>query len=156
MKFRDGDPISMHQQLKDILEYYAGLSPPGTYTGTPILLRETMNYLAVYVPLNEAVTIFKRIMKVIGISLHRVQEELVAKRMPRMFWLSTSKDRLPQPLTKPKFLLFRLMENYVPIILEKSSPDPVRLGKGQKRGRKKEAIVTAVYTIGSNPRTRRM
>ncbi|MCP4937308.1 MAG: hypothetical protein GY927_24645, partial [bacterium] len=30
---------------------------------------------------------------------------------------------------------------------------PVRLGKGQKRGRKKEAIVTTVYTIAMNPRT---
>lgn len=41
----------------------------------------------------------------------------------------------------------------VPIILEKTSPEPVRLGKGQKRGRKKEAIVTTVYTIAANPRT---
>jgi hypothetical protein len=29
----------------------------------------------------------------------------------------------------------------------------VRLGKGQKRGRKKEAIVTSVYTIEASPRT---
>jgi hypothetical protein len=41
----------------------------------------------------------------------------------------------------------------VPIILEKSSSTPVRLGKGQKRGRKKEAIVTTVYTIAAHPRT---
>jgi hypothetical protein len=41
----------------------------------------------------------------------------------------------------------------VPMVLEEAAETPVRLSKGQKRGRKKEAIVTTVYTIGSAPRT---
>jgi len=41
----------------------------------------------------------------------------------------------------------------VPLILEEAAEKKVRLGKGEKRGRKKEAIVTTAYTIATNPRT---
>ncbi len=41
----------------------------------------------------------------------------------------------------------------VPLILEAPVEHKVRLGKGEKRGRKKEAIVTTAYTIAPNPRT---
>jgi hypothetical protein len=41
----------------------------------------------------------------------------------------------------------------VPIIMEQQTEQPVRLGKGQKRGRKKEAVVTTAYTIAVTPRT---
>mgnify|MGYP001814882008 CR=1 FL=1 len=39
------------------------------------------------------------------------------------------------------------------MVLETPVEPQVRLGKGKKRGRKKEAIVTSVYTIASAPRT---
>lgn len=39
------------------------------------------------------------------------------------------------------------------MVLETPAEPKVRLGKGEKRGRKKEAIVTTVYTIDSAPRT---
>jgi len=41
----------------------------------------------------------------------------------------------------------------IPLILEKTKPEQVRLGKGEKHGRKKEAIVTSVYSIEPSPRT---
>jgi len=41
----------------------------------------------------------------------------------------------------------------VPIILEQPAKQAVRLGKGQKRGCKKEAVVTTAYTIAVTPRT---
>lgn len=41
----------------------------------------------------------------------------------------------------------------VPMIRESSESKPVRLGKGEKNSRKKEAIVTTVYTIAAQPRT---
>ena len=41
----------------------------------------------------------------------------------------------------------------MPLVLEEPAKPKVRLGKGQKRGRKKEAVVTTVYTIASAPRT---
>jgi hypothetical protein len=41
----------------------------------------------------------------------------------------------------------------VPIVQPPTQRPPVRLGKGQKRGKKKEAVVTALYTIAPYPRT---
>lgn len=41
----------------------------------------------------------------------------------------------------------------VPIIRETPTEPKARLGKGEKRGHKKEAIVTTVYTIAANLRT---
>jgi len=114
------------------------------------LLRETLNYLAVYVPFNKAVTIFKRILNA-SIST-RVQKELVAEEAEDVLAYYEQK---PAPATadEAEILVIQADGKGVPIILEKSSPDPVRLGKGQKRGRKKEAVVTTAYTIAINPRT---
>jgi len=39
------------------------------------------------------------------------------------------------------------------MVLETSAEPKVRLGKGEQHGRKKEAIVTSVYTIACAPRT---
>jgi len=41
----------------------------------------------------------------------------------------------------------------VPMVSEPSESQPVRLGKGEKNSRKKEAIVTAIYTLAATPRT---
>lgn len=41
----------------------------------------------------------------------------------------------------------------VPMVRESQESTPVRLGKGEKKSRKKEAIVTAVYTLAATPRT---
>jgi hypothetical protein len=41
----------------------------------------------------------------------------------------------------------------VPMVLETPAEHQIRLGKGKKRGRKKEAVVTSVYTIASAPCT---
>ncbi len=114
------------------------------------LLRETLNYLAVYVPFNKAVDIFKRILNA-SIST-RVQKELVAEEAEDVLAYYEQKPA-PAAADEAEILVVQADGKGVPIILEKSSPEPVRLGKGQKRGRKKEAIVTAVYTIAANPRT---
>ena len=41
----------------------------------------------------------------------------------------------------------------VPMVQPPTHTPPVRLGKGQKRGKKKEAVVTGFYTIAPYPRT---
>ena len=41
----------------------------------------------------------------------------------------------------------------VPMVQPPTQTPPVRLGKGQKRGKKKEAVVTGFYTIAPYPRT---
>ncbi len=114
------------------------------------LLRETLDYLAVYVPFNKAVDIFKRILKA-SIST-RVQKEFVAEDAEDVLAYYEQKPA-PTAADEAAILVIQADGKGVPIILEKPSADPVRLGKGQKRGRKKEAIVTTVYTIAMNPRT---
>ena len=114
------------------------------------LLRETIDYLGVYVPYNKAVDIFKRILKV-GIST-RVQQKFVVDDAKYVLDYYEQKPA-PSATDEAEILVIQADGKGVPIILEKSSPEPLRLGKGQKRGRKKEAIVTAVYTIAANPRT---
>ncbi len=59
----------------------------------------------------------------------------------------------PEPTEEAEILVIQADGKGVPMILETSAEPTVRLGKGQKRGRKKEAIVTTVYTIASAPRT---
>ena len=82
----------------------------------------------------------------------RVQKELIAEEAKDVLAYYEQKPA-PAIADEAEILVIQADGKGVPIILEKSSPDPVRLGKGQKRGRKKEAIVTAVYTIAANPRT---
>lgn len=59
-----------------------------------------------------------------------------------------------EPVTEAAILVVQADGKGVPLIFETGSvPTPLRLGKGQKRDRKKEAVVTAVYTIALQPRT---
>ena len=114
------------------------------------LLRETLDYLGVYVPYNKAVDIFKRILK-LGVST-RVQQEFVADDAEYVLGYYEQKPA-PLAIEEAEILVVQADGKGIPIILETSPSVPVRLSKGQKRGRKKEAIVTAVYTIATNPRT---
>lgn len=114
------------------------------------LLRETLDYLAVYVPFNKAVDIVKRILQ-FGIST-RVQQKLVSEDAADVLAYYEQKAP-PTANEEAEILVIQSDGKGVPMILEKPSTEPLRLGKGQKRGRKKEAIVTAVYTIASKPRS---
>ena len=58
------------------------------------------------------------------------------------------------PLSKEaEILVLQADGKGVPMILDQPAEDTVRLGKGEKRGHKKEAIVTTVYTIAPKQRT---
>lgn len=114
------------------------------------LLREMLDYLGVYTSYNKAVDIFKRILK--SSLSTRVQQKLVTDDAEDVLDYYEQKPA-PTAADEAEILVVQADGKGVPIILEKSSSEPVRLGKGQKRGRKKEAIVTAVYTIATNLRT---
>lgn len=114
------------------------------------LLRETLNYLAVYVPFNKGVAIFERILK--GRLSTRVQQKLVKDDATDVLAYYEQKPA-PAAAKEAEILVIQADGKGVPIILEEPSPTAVRLGKGQKRGRKKEAIVTSIYTISAQPRT---
>lgn len=60
----------------------------------------------------------------------------------------------PLPAEEGPILVIQADGKGVPMILEDEQEDQrVRLGKGEKRGHKKEALVTAVYTVAARPRT---
>lgn len=59
----------------------------------------------------------------------------------------------PPPVPEATVLVVQADGKGVPMVLEPSTEPGVRLGKGQKSGRKKEAIVTAVYTQAPAPRS---
>ncbi len=52
-----------------------------------------------------------------------------------------------------RILVIQADDKGVPLVKETEVVHKVRLGKGEKRSRKKEAVVTSVYTIEPNPRS---
>lgn len=114
------------------------------------LLRETLNYVAAYMPFNKSVATIERIL---GVKIStRVQQKLIADDAEDVLAYYEQKPA-PAVEEEAEILVIQADGKGVPMILEKASPTPVRLGKGQKRGRKKEAIVTSAYTIEANPQT---
>jgi len=61
----------------------------------------------------------------------------------------------PCPESEAEILVIQADGKGIPMVLEEDevAEAQVRLGKGQKHGHKKEAIVTTVYTIKAAPRT---
>jgi hypothetical protein len=59
----------------------------------------------------------------------------------------------PDPSSEAPILVIQADGKGIPMLGEKREGKRVRLGKGEKASRKKEAIVTAVYTIAPCPRT---
>ena len=59
----------------------------------------------------------------------------------------------PPPVPLGTILVTQADGKGVPMVQPPAGTTPVRLGKGQKRTKKKEAIVTALYTIAPYPRT---
>jgi hypothetical protein len=59
----------------------------------------------------------------------------------------------PQTAEEAEILVIQADGKGVPMVLEEPLEPPVRLGKGQKRGRKKEAMVTSLYTMAAHGRT---
>ena len=60
---------------------------------------------------------------------------------------------VPPPETEAEILVTAIDGKGVPIIKDEPAEHRVRLGKGEKRSRKKEAVVSAIYTIKPHHRT---
>jgi len=59
----------------------------------------------------------------------------------------------PDPASEAEILVVQADGKGVPMVLDTPAEDKPRLGKGEKRGHKKEAVVTTLYTIAAAPRT---
>ena len=114
------------------------------------VLRDMAEYLGVYIAYNKCANILKRFLE-IGLST-RVFEKIIAEDAEDVDRYYEQKPA-PTPDSEAGILVIQADGKGVPIILEEPAEPKVRLGKGQKLGKKKEAIVTSVYTIGRMLRT---
>ncbi|MFZ5911053.1 MAG: ISKra4 family transposase [Chloroflexota bacterium] len=117
------------------------------------LLREVTEFLAVYHVYGGKNAGFLE--RLFGYSLStRALQQNVAEDAERVEAYYAQKSP-PGPESEAEILVIQADGKGVPMVLEEDEvPEvQVRLGKGQKHGHKKEAIVTTVYTIPASPRT---
>lgn len=114
------------------------------------LLREMAEHLGAYIPYQKSADILERFL-MFGLST-RVFEKLTADDSQDVEAYYEQKAP-PAVETEAEILVIQADGKGVPLIFEEPTEPQVRLGKGQKRGKKKEAIVTSVYTIGRSLRT---
>lgn len=113
-------------------------------------LREMSEYLGVYVAYSKASDVEERFL---GVKLStRVLQKVIDEDAVDVEAFYAQKPP-PLPDAEAEILVIQADGKGVPLVLETPAEPKVRLGKGQKRGRKKEAIVTTVYTTACAPRT---
>jgi hypothetical protein len=117
---------------------------------TTDLLREWQSTLACYDPYHKT---SKTLGNILGQRLSaRAIEDEVARDcdLADAFF---NQQSAPEPSSEASILVFQADGKGIPMLGEKREGKRVRLGKGEKASRKKEAIATAVYTIAAYPRT---
>ncbi len=114
------------------------------------MVREISEYLGVYTVYGKSGDILKRLLE-LNLSTRALQENMAEDAREAEAYYAQKPP--PSPMEEAEILVIQADGKGVPLILETPAEAQVRLGKGQKRGRKKEAIVTTVYTIAANPRT---
>ncbi len=114
------------------------------------MVREVADYLGVYTVYGKSSDILERLL---GLKLSTRALQANNAEDAREVEAYYAQKPPPAPAEEAEILVIQADGKGVPLILETPAEAKVRLGKGEKRGRKKEAIVTTVYTIAANPRT---
>lgn len=114
------------------------------------MLREMTEYLEVYGVYHKVADMMKRFFG-LHLSTRTLQEQVLTDADDVIAYYE--QKPAPEPSKEAEVLVVQADGKGVPLIVEASEQQPVRLGKGQKRGRKKEAIVTTAYTTAATPRT---
>ena len=114
------------------------------------LLREWISQTACYLPYHKTGKIFENILTQ-KLSC-RPLEEVISEdsALVEEFYQN---NPVVSPATEATILVAQADGKGIPMLPENSQPIRVRLGKGEKLGQKKEAIVTSVYTIAPFVRT---
>jgi hypothetical protein len=114
------------------------------------LVREVSDYLGVYNVYHKTGDILSRLLG-LKLSTGAIESNLADDAADVESYYA--QKPAPQPAEEAEILVIQADGKGVPMVLEEP-PDPqVRLGKGQKRGRKQEAMVTSIYTIAAHLRT---
>jgi transglutaminase-like putative cysteine protease len=114
------------------------------------LVREIAEYLGADVTYEKVTGIFARILGQ-KLSTNAVSK-MVAEDAADVEAYYEQKPA-PKPEDEGQILVIQADGKGVPMVRETCVQAKVRLGKGDKRTKKKEAIVTGIYTIQPNPRT---
>lgn len=114
------------------------------------LLREVADYLGVYNVYHKSGDILSRLLG-LKLSIGAIESNMSddAAEVENYY----AQKPAPAALEEAEILVIQADGKGVPLVLEEPSEAQVRLGKGQKRGRKKEAMVTSIYTIAAHVRT---
>jgi len=136
-----------------------GMAPADALLSLPAttcsdLVRETAEEMGVEKAYHKGLAVLRRLL---GLELStRLLQEQVAEDAPGVAAFYAQQGP-PPPQEEEALLVLQADGKGVPIVRPSTAaagtPTPLRLGKGQKRGGKKEATLTAVYTIASAVRT---
>jgi hypothetical protein len=114
------------------------------------LVREVNDYLGVYGVYHKACDILERLLG-LSLSTRVVQSNLGEDAADVSAYYAQKLG--PIASNEAEILVIQADGKGIPMILEETKTDKVRLGKGEKHGCKKEAIVTSVYSIKAFIRT---
>ena len=114
------------------------------------LLREISEYLGVYTVYGKTSDILGRLLE-LNLSTRALQQNIAEDAADVEAYYAQKPP--PSPANEAEILVVQADGKGVPMILDKPIEAAVRLGKGKKHGRKKEAVVTSVYTLEAAPRT---
>lgn len=114
------------------------------------MLREMAEYLNVYSVYHKVADVMQRFFG-LHLSTRTLQNQVLTDAEDVQAYYE--QKPAPAAAAEAAVLVVQADGKGVPIIMESPDAPPVRLRKGQKRGRKKEAIVTTAYTITAVSRT---
>ena len=114
------------------------------------LFREVSEYLGVYTVYGKTSDILERLLE-IHLSTRALQQNIAEDAVDVEAYYAQKPP--PSLESEAEILVIQADGKGVPMILDEPTEPSVRLGKGQKHGHKKEAVVTTVYTIKTAPRT---
>jgi hypothetical protein len=117
------------------------------------LLRETTEFLAVYHVYGGSNADFMDRLFGWSLSTRAIQQNIAEDTESVEAYYAQKAS--PGPESEAEILVVQADGKGIPMVLEEDevAEAQVRLGKGEKHGHKKEAIVTTVYTIKAAPRT---
>lgn len=121
--------------------------PPRCYSD---LLRDWTEYGSTNESYGEAL---QTVARVLGLSLAKLALETSVQEDARDVDAFYDQKALPPPAGEGPILVLQADGKGVPMVRPEPTAAPARRGKGEKRTQKKEAVVTALYTIAPYPRT---
>lgn len=114
------------------------------------MLVDWANYCATNESYDESISILNKILR-IELSKQALEKGVeINSSEVNSFYESKA---IPQPEDEGEIMVVQSDGKGVPMIQEEVESKSIRLSKGEKRGKKKEAVVTAIYTIEPYKRT---